>query len=96
LFLYGAKGHSIGGICYYGCIHGKKFLITGDLISGAGTISLQLIPGADVHAYAESIRRIQDLKIDFLLPGHGRFLLQQGSEQVKKAAVSFEHLMIPV
>jgi len=96
LFLYAAKGHSIGGICYYGCINGNKFLITGDLISAEGTISLQLIPGADVQAYAKSVKQMQALKVDFLLPGHGRFLLQQGSRAVKKTALSFDHLIIPV
>lgn len=96
LFLYAAKGHSIGGVCYYGCVNGSRFLITGDLILAGGTISLQLIPGADVHAYAESVKRMQDLEVDFLLPGHGRFLLQQGGRAVEKAALSFDHLIIPV
>lgn len=91
-----ARGHSVGGVCYYGGIEGKRFLISGDLITAEGKISLQFIPGADVLDYAESVRCLDGFVIDYFLPGHGRFLVQQGERAVNKAIQSFTKLMVPV
>lgn len=93
--LFDASGHSIGGICYYGTVKGRRFFIGGDLVMMGGKISFQLIPGADIHAYARCVREVMDLKVDLFLPGHGLFQLQDGGMQLRMAGEAFEHLYIP-
>lgn len=94
--LFAAMGHSTGGICYYGTIGGRRFFIGGDLVMAGGKISLQLIPGADVHAYAECIKAVENLDVDLFLPGHGLVQLRDGGHPLKMAGEAFEHLYIPV
>ena len=91
-----AAGHSIGGVCYCTEADGKRLLFAGDLISFGGHISLQLIPGADVHAYARSVKALSKLRVDQFFPGHGLFVLQDGWKQVQSAADGFDRLFVPV
>lgn len=91
-----AAGHSIGGLCYSVRLPEGHALFPGDLLAFGGKISLQLIPGADVHAYAESVRALSGLDIDLLLPGHGLFVLQGGQAHIDQACERFGQLFIPV
>jgi glyoxylase-like metal-dependent hydrolase (beta-lactamase superfamily II) len=93
--LFAAQGHSIGGICYYGTVKGRRFFIGGDMVRMGGKISFQLIPGADIHAYARCIWAVEKLEVDLFLPGHGLFQLQDGKKQLRMAGEAFRQLYIP-
>lgn len=88
------RGHSPGGNCYYLNLPEGKVLISGDEVNAEGEISLQVIPGADVLGYAESIKKLQEKDVDILLPGHGRMLLKNGKHAVEKAGKKLETLFI--
>ncbi len=61
-------GHSPGSICLYD--ERRKILISGDTLfsDGPGTIDL---PGGDKNLMVDSLERLMDLNIMYLLPGHG-------------------------
>lgn len=72
-------GHSPGSVCIYWSQ--EKALITGDVIfyQGVGRTDL---PGGDGQALKESIRRLSDLAVEHLFPGHGEVV--SGAPLVKR------------
>ena len=73
-----APGHSPGSICLYW--PEKKALFPGDVIFNGG-IGRTDLPGGNGEQLKASIRRLSELDIDYLLPGHGEIIV--GSDQVK-------------
>jgi glyoxylase-like metal-dependent hydrolase (beta-lactamase superfamily II) len=71
-------GHSPGSICLYWPF--QKALFTGDLLfyQGVGRVDL---PGGNGEELKESIRKIAELDIEHLLPGHGEPI--SGSSRVR-------------
>ena len=61
-------GHSPGSICLYE--KKKKILISGDTIFEDGIGSTDF-PGSDRNQLHKSLKKISELSIDYLLPGHG-------------------------
>ncbi len=61
-------GHSPGSICLYD--KRRKILISGDTLfaDGPGTTKLK---GGDVNLMRDSLERLSNLNIMYLLPGHG-------------------------
>lgn len=93
--IYEAAGHSIGGVCYNLNMDGQKLLFTGDLLAYGGRISLQNIPGADIHAYSRSVLALENLEVDILLPGHLQMLLSRGKRVIDEACGQFRALGVP-
>ena len=88
-------GHSIAGVCYRCFLDGKSALFVGDLLSFGGRISLQNIPGASVSEYARSVLALEDVPVDFFLPGHGLFSLSGGDSHIRAASEAFRRLGVP-
>lgn len=61
-------GHSPGSICLYW--PDQKLLFAGDLVFKQGVGRTDL-PGGDGSLLKESIKRLEALEIEWLLPGHG-------------------------
>jgi len=60
-------GHASDHLCFY--MREEKALFTGDLVLGAGTV---VIPeDGDLTDYLSSLRRILDLDVTVIYPGHG-------------------------
>jgi glyoxylase-like metal-dependent hydrolase (beta-lactamase superfamily II) len=64
-------GHSPGSICLYW--PDQKALFTGDLVFNQGLGRTDL-PGGNSEILKASIKRISELNVDLLLPGHGDIL----------------------
>ncbi len=62
-------GHTSGCICLYEPRAGLLF--TGDTVFAGGTLS-EIAVGGNVSDYVNSVRRLSNLKIRQLYPGHGR------------------------
>ena len=77
-------GHSHGSICLYWPMY--KALFSGDLVfkDGLGRTDL---PGGDGAKIKESIRRMSQLDVELLLPGHGDVVA--GAQEVK---LNFERI----
>ncbi|MDO8490929.1 MAG: MBL fold metallo-hydrolase [Dehalococcoidia bacterium] len=77
--VFHTPGHSRGSICLY--LPQSKALITGDLIF-ALSIGRTDIPGGDFAALTKSVRRMSELDVECLLPGHMDIV--QGKQNVER------------
>ncbi len=62
-------GHTSGCICIYEAR--KRILFSGDTVFANGTVSIIAISGS-YGEYANSLARLNTMKMQLLLPGHGR------------------------
>lgn len=76
-------GHSPGSVCFYW--PERNVLITGDVVF-CGSVGRTDLPGGSLSQLHQSIERLAELTVEYLLPGHyteyGSFL--QGREMVKR------------
>ncbi len=61
-------GHVSNHLCYY--LVGEGFLFTGDHVL-QGTTSVILPPDGDMGSYLHSLKRLLEIELRFLAPGHG-------------------------
>ena len=94
-------GHSPGSICLLMTLAGLRVLFCGDTIQfcpvagQVGWISLLNAPGTDLDAYRASVRRLGDLRVDVLLPGHRVFAMSNGQRVIDSVVKGFDSLSIP-
>jgi glyoxylase-like metal-dependent hydrolase (beta-lactamase superfamily II) len=84
--VYHTPGHSPGSISLYW--REKKALVTGDVIF-AGSVGRTDFPGGDGETLKESIGRLSELDVEYLLPGHG--VVVKGKDTIKKNFESVEN-----
>jgi glyoxylase-like metal-dependent hydrolase (beta-lactamase superfamily II) len=84
LKIFHTPGHSPGSISLY--LPEQKLLFTGDLVFRGG-IGRTDLPGGDGSLLKESLKRMSELEIEWLLPGHGDII--SGAKDVKE---NFAHL----
>ncbi len=72
-------GHTKGGICLYD----GKTLISGDTVFSGGGFGRMDI-GGNVEQMKNSLKRLSELDVDNLLPGHGPWT-ENGSENIELA-----------
>jgi hydroxyacylglutathione hydrolase len=88
-------GHSLGSVCLVLEGANGRVLFAGDTVFAGGKISLLVIPGCDVLALAESVRRLTSVRPAALLPGHGPFPLRGAHDHVERAHRAFESMLPP-
>ena len=74
-----SPGHSPDSICFY--CRSEKILICGDVIFNQNTGRVDL-PGGSASELKQSIERLSQLEIEYLLPGHMDIVV--GREKVKR------------
>jgi glyoxylase-like metal-dependent hydrolase (beta-lactamase superfamily II) len=84
LKVFHTPGHSPGSVSLY--LPDQKLLFSGDLVFKDG-IGRTDLPGGNGSLIKESIKRISELEIEWLLPGHGHII--EGGSHVK---ANFDHL----
>jgi glyoxylase-like metal-dependent hydrolase (beta-lactamase superfamily II) len=85
LSIFHTPGHSPGSVTLYW--PAQKALFTGDLVFKEGLGRTDL-PGGDGSKLKESIQRLTDLDVEWLLPGHGEII--SGAEKVRKNFAEIE------
>ncbi|MEJ2724636.1 MAG: MBL fold metallo-hydrolase [Deltaproteobacteria bacterium] len=82
-----APGHSPGSLCLYW--PETKVLFSGDVVfyQGIGRVDL---PGGDGGKLKQSIEKLAQLEVEYLLPGHGEVV--SGRERVKANFDSIQNL----
>jgi glyoxylase-like metal-dependent hydrolase (beta-lactamase superfamily II) len=74
-------GHTSGSLCIYE--PRKKVLISGDTVFARGTIS-NISSSGSYGEYINSLARLNTMKIDLMLPGHG-IISENVEEDIQKA-----------
>jgi glyoxylase-like metal-dependent hydrolase (beta-lactamase superfamily II) len=75
-------GHSAGSVCFYE--KKKKLLFSGDTIFKAAVGRYDLA-GSSKNDLIDSIHKLSKLKVDMLLPGHGKVLSEKLSDNFEFA-----------
>jgi len=73
-------GHCPDHICLY--LEEEKALFSGDTILGWGT-SIISPPEGDMIDYMETLRRLNELEIKLILPGHGPLIKEKTRERIQ-------------
>ncbi|TFG26372.1 MAG: MBL fold metallo-hydrolase [Promethearchaeota archaeon] len=73
-------GHSLGSISYYE--PSKKILIPGDLVFCGGSFGRFDFPGSSLTSLQNSIKKVNDLDVKYLLPGHMN-ISNNGNQQIQ-------------
>jgi glyoxylase-like metal-dependent hydrolase (beta-lactamase superfamily II) len=66
--IFHTPGHSPSSICYFD--EKNKILIPGDLVFTGGSFGRFDFPGGSLQKLKESIKRMNELDVTYLLPGH--------------------------
>ena len=74
-------GHTEGGMCLYA--REERILFSGDTVFPDGGYGAYHGESGSLKAIIESLRRLSELEVDIMLPGHGRPLLEDASEHIK-------------
>ncbi|MBP1994836.1 MBL fold metallo-hydrolase [Paenibacillus eucommiae] len=88
-------GHSDGHASYLWELDGKKLLFSGDAIFAGGKIYIQNSWDCSIQKYAQTMAKLNELKVDMLFAGHGPFLLNNAWKHIETAHQIFERLDIP-
>jgi hydroxyacylglutathione hydrolase len=78
-------GHAAGHLAYVVDDGASRMLMSGDLIFWGGKVSLLATWDCDLQAMLASLRRLDGLSVDGLLPGHHNLALRDGQAHVDKA-----------
>ncbi|HOI39418.1 MAG TPA: MBL fold metallo-hydrolase [Methanobacterium sp.] len=81
LKIFHTPGHTSGSLCVYE--PRKRILISGDTVFARGTIS-NISSSGSYGEYINSLARLNTMKIDLLLPGHGK-ISSSVEEDIDKA-----------
>jgi len=81
LKIFHTPGHTSGSLCIYE--PRKRILISGDTVFAQGTIS-NISSSGSYGEYINSLARLNTMKIDLLLPGHGK-ISTNVEEDIEKA-----------
>ena len=76
-------GHTEGGMCLYA--REERILFSGDTVFPDGNYGSYYGESGSLHAIIESLRKLSELEVDIMLPGHGRPLLEGAGEHIKLA-----------
>lgn len=84
-------GHTRGGICLYN--KEDATLFSGDTVFAHGSFGRYDFPGGDVKKLYESIKKISELKIVNLYPGHETAVEGDAQTHVKKSLENISYLI---
>lgn len=81
-------GHSPGAICLYS--EEKKVLMSGDTIFGSGSVGRTDLERGNASKLQESVKQLDKLDVEVLLPGHGKPALEKGNKIIATACSNFK------
>lgn len=88
-------GHSLCDMVMYAEIDGKKCLFTADSVFVCGQVLIQSLYDVSLYPYACAMKKLAELEVDALFPGHGVFCLENGGVHIKTCADKFGTGLIP-
>jgi len=88
-------GHSSGHLSFLLEHDGRRSLFAGDVVFHGGTVLLQSIHDCSVTELARSLRKLRDLAVDALYPGHLAFSRSGGQRHIERANTVLDTLLVP-
>jgi len=76
-------GHTAGGMCLYA--REQRILFSGDTVFPDGYFGRTDGDSGSTRAIIESLRKLTELDVDILLPGHGMPVLEKGGRHIEMA-----------
>ena len=95
LSAFDTPGHSDGHVSLLIEDGGRRMLFAGDVIFFGGKILLQNIHDCRLDALISSLRKLRQLDISALLPGHLTLSLKEGQRHIERANLVLDRLLIP-
>ncbi len=88
-------GHSDGHVSLMSDDGHDRVLFAGDVVFFGGKVLLQNIHDCRLDALTSSLRKLRQLQISALLPGHLGVSLKNGQRHIERANVALDKLLIP-
>jgi len=84
-------GHTPGSVCY----HSEKegLLISGDTVFADGYFGRTDLPGGSDSKMKKSLRRLMELNVRSILPGHGAYIMESGERSISVALSNADFLL---
>ena len=79
-------GHTGGSICLYG--EEEKILFSGDTVFPDGSFGRFDGESGGLTAIIESLRKLSELDVDVMLPGHGPPVFEDANEHIRQSYVN--------
>lgn len=95
LDVFDTPGHSDGHISLLMEEDGRRTLFAGDVVFFGGKILLQNIHDCRLDALIGSLRKLRQLEVSTLLPGHLTMSLRDGQRHIERANTVLDRLLIP-
>jgi hydroxyacylglutathione hydrolase len=95
LQVYDTPGHSDGHVSLLLEDDGKRLLFAGDAIFHGGKILLQAIHDCRLDQQIRSLRKLRELDVSELFPGHLTLSLKDGQRHIERANQVLDRLLIP-
>jgi len=83
--VFHTPGHADGSVVYVFPWRGRKVFVTGDLVAESGSTGWSGSIDFNPKAYVQSLKKLAQMPVDILLPGHRRPALSRGKIWVEEA-----------
>lgn len=88
-------GHCRGHVALHATVDQNSVLFCGDALFVGGEIFLQNVPDCDLQEQISTLRRLRELAVTSLLPGHLSLSLTNGQRHIERANDALDRLLIP-
>jgi hydroxyacylglutathione hydrolase len=86
-------GHTPGSVCFYSA--SEALLISGDTVFADGYFGRTDLPGGSDRDMLDSLKALEKLKLTSVLPGHGEYTMEGGSEAISSALSNAMAMLLP-
>lgn len=89
------RGHSEDSACFLAQVDGKLSLFSADVIFYGGVLGVINAEGSGMSGYRADLRKLSNLGIEGMFPGHGLFTLRSGQRHIDVAIEHLEQGFVP-
>lgn len=84
-------GHTPGSTCYYS--ENEGLLVSGDTVYADGYFGRTDLPGGSNSEMKKSLKRLMEINICSILPGHGAYIMEGGERSISTALKNANFLL---
>ena len=89
------RGHSADSACFLVELGGSRYLFSADVVFYGGVLGLINAEGSELAGYRADLRKLSDLGVDGLFPGHGLFTVRGGQRHIDAAIEQLAKGFVP-